>query len=159
MTLDKFSIQPNDDFLLDTNILVHMIREDDIAKAVDGEYQLSQRPMKPLISMVTLGEMLALGRKFNWGDNKLEFLKQLIEELNVIDISNEQILDKYAEIDHYSEKITKPARPMGKNDIWIAATASVTGAWLLTADQDFDHLHPDILHRIYVDPDTGATSI
>jgi len=29
---------------------------------------------------------------------------------------------------------------MGKNDLWIAATASVLEATLLTTDFDFDHL-------------------
>jgi len=29
---------------------------------------------------------------------------------------------------------------MGKNDLWIAATASATSAKLLTSDQDFLHL-------------------
>jgi tRNA(fMet)-specific endonuclease VapC len=29
---------------------------------------------------------------------------------------------------------------MGKNDLWIAATASVLSATLLTTDKDFDHL-------------------
>lgn len=30
---------------------------------------------------------------------------------------------------------------MGKNDIWIAATALVAKAELLTIDNDFDHLN------------------
>ena len=29
---------------------------------------------------------------------------------------------------------------MGKKDLWVAATASVLGAKLLTTDGDFDHL-------------------
>lgn len=37
------------------------------------------------------------------------------------------------------------ARNMGKNDIWIAATASVLGAVLLTTDNDFDHLQDEFL--------------
>lgn len=41
---------------------------------------------------------------------------------------------------------------MGKNDLWIAATALAEGATILTADQDFDHLHPHILTHEYVDP-------
>jgi predicted nucleic acid-binding protein len=36
---------------------------------------------------------------------------------------------------------------MGKNDIWIAATVNVTGATLLTTDQDFDHLDGVFLAR------------
>ncbi|MBK9016619.1 MAG: PIN domain-containing protein [Saprospiraceae bacterium] len=32
------------------------------------------------------------------------------------------------------------ARNMGKNDLWIAATAHATQATLLTTDMDFNHL-------------------
>lgn len=30
---------------------------------------------------------------------------------------------------------------MGKNDLWIAATAHVTQSILITTDLDFNHLH------------------
>jgi len=33
------------------------------------------------------------------------------------------------------------SRNMGKNDLWIAATAHVSNAILLTTDRDFDHLN------------------
>ena len=39
---------------------------------------------------------------------------------------------------------------MGKNDVWIAATAQVTNTIILTADKDFDHLHPQLVTREYV---------
>ena len=41
---------------------------------------------------------------------------------------------------------------MGKNDLWIAATAMATGATLLTTDKDFDHLDPTFLTRDWIDP-------
>ncbi len=44
---------------------------------------------------------------------------------------------------------------MGKNDVWIAATASVVEAVLLTTDADFDHLDPRFLKRIWLDPASG----
>ena len=34
---------------------------------------------------------------------------------------------------------------MEKNDLWIAATASVLDASLLTTDSDFEHLHDEFL--------------
>ena len=52
----------------------------------------------------------------------------------------------YADIDAYSQgKLTRLSSPftsknMGKNDLWIAAAAHVTGATLVTTDADFDHL-------------------
>ncbi len=41
---------------------------------------------------------------------------------------------------------------MGKNDLWIAATANATGALLLTTDKDFDHLDGAFLNRVWIDP-------
>ena len=41
---------------------------------------------------------------------------------------------------------------MGKNDLWIAATASVLKAILFTTDRDFDHLDGEFLEVIYIDP-------
>ena len=41
---------------------------------------------------------------------------------------------------------------MGKNDIWIAATASVLKSTLITTDKDFDHLNNRFLEVVYIDP-------
>ena len=38
------------------------------------------------------------------------------------------------------------ARNMGKNDLWIAATASVYNLRLLTTDNDFGHLDSQFLN-------------
>jgi predicted nucleic acid-binding protein len=48
------------------------------------------------------------------------------------------------------------ANTLGKNDAWIAATAMVTRATLLTTDMDFDHLHGKYLDRIWIDPNTKS---
>lgn len=67
--------------------------------------------------------------------------------LNPIDIWAEDILSRYAEIDAFSQNklpaqpLSLTARNMGKNDLWIAATASILDAQLLTTDFDFDHLN------------------
>jgi tRNA(fMet)-specific endonuclease VapC len=42
--------------------------------------------------------------------------------------------------------------PVGENDTWIAATAHVTGARVLTTDTDFDSLDPTFLARDWIDP-------
>ena len=38
---------------------------------------------------------------------------------------------------------------MGKNDLWIAATAYVTGSKLITSDKDFDHLDGEYFEVLY----------
>ncbi len=77
----------------------------------------------------------------------------------MVEINNEQIIQRYAEIDAYSlskdRKRPLPAgqtaRVMGKNDLWIAATTSVLKATLLTTDHDFDHLDGVFLTIAYID--------
>jgi len=48
---------------------------------------------------------------------------------------------------------------MGKNDLWIAATASVLNADLLVIDHDFDHLHGAFLSVMYVDQRLTAADV
>jgi predicted nucleic acid-binding protein len=117
-------------------------------------YQLRGSLSRSLISVVTAGEMRSLSLQFGWGQAKLGALDLLLRELVWIEIGNALILDAYGELDHESHKA---GRTMGKNDVWIAATAKVTGATLLTTDRDFDHLHGTWIDRIWIDPNTGKT--
>ena len=41
---------------------------------------------------------------------------------------------------------------VGDNDLWIAATAQITGTTLLTTDKDYDHLSPFYIQRDWIDP-------
>jgi tRNA(fMet)-specific endonuclease VapC len=41
---------------------------------------------------------------------------------------------------------------MGKNDLWIAATASLLQLQLITTDADFQHLDGSFLHVRQIDP-------
>ena len=87
--------------------------------------------------------------RWSWGDEKTERLRVIIGNLTVVDIRPQPVIDRYAEIDAFSEKI---GRQMGNNDAWIAATAAAAPAWLLTTDKDFDHLHPKLIQREWIDP-------
>jgi tRNA(fMet)-specific endonuclease VapC len=137
--------------LLDTGIVVHLIRYSSLGQRIDSQYGLSDRQVRPLVSIVTVGELAAFAEKRGWGERKRMALLDLVRELTVVDISSGEVIDRYAKIDALSEK---QGRQMGKNDLWIAATAAATGAWLLTTDKDYDHLHPDTIHREWIDPDT-----
>jgi tRNA(fMet)-specific endonuclease VapC len=61
----------------------------------------------------------------------------------------EGLFDAYALIDDWSRR---SGHAMAKNDVWIAATAHVTGAVLLTTDRDFDALHPQLLTLEWINP-------
>ena len=137
-------------YLLDTNVLVALIRGNHLGQKIDAEYNLRAELNRSMISVVTVGEIYALGRKFGWGQNKLDTLQSLLDELVWIDINRPEVLKSYGEIDHDSERM---GRSMAKNDVWIAATAKATGATLLTTDKDFDHLDGNHITRIWIDPE------
>lgn len=141
-------------YLLDTNILVAFIRAGPLGKHIDTEYQPRQAKFKPLVSIVSIGEILSLARQFRWGAKKVEELQAIMDNLVTVDINAPEVLAAYAEIDHASRAA---GRKMGKNDLWIAATAKVTGATLLTTDKDFDHLvaPPALIKRVCIDEALG----
>ena len=145
-------MQPNVVYLLDTTILVHLVRASSLGRGIVAQYQLLDQPFKPLISVVTVGEALKLGRELGWGQEKINKLRDLLRELTWVDINHEDILAAYAEIAHFSDT---SGQKKGQNDYWIAATAKATGATLLTADKDFDHLHGVHIQRIYIDPQSA----
>ena len=86
-------------------------------------------------------------REAQVGYQKRLTLEKLLSEIPVFGLEL-SLTDVYATIDAYSqgELMSDPlpqgtsARNMGKNDIWIAATAIFYDAELRTSDNDFDHL-------------------
>lgn len=75
----------------------------------------------------------------------------MLDFLTIVPIPYKGILAAYVEIDDYSRR---RGRVMGKNDVWIAATAKVEQATILTTDRDFDHLHPHLIMQEYIDPNS-----
>jgi len=134
-------------FLLDTCVLVALLRQKELGQRIEHAYNLTANLGKALISVVTVGEMHSLARKWKWPLGKVEKMQTLLEEVVWVDINTPAIFDAYGEIDHF---LAKSARPIGQNDIWIAATCRASGAILLTTDRDFDVLDSQFLRRIYI---------
>jgi tRNA(fMet)-specific endonuclease VapC len=141
--------------LLDTNIVLHLIRGSAFARSLDRAYALRERAERPLASVVTVGEILAFSKKLGWGDKKRARMLELLGELVVVDINTDAVLQRDAEIDDY---LRRNGRPMGQNDMWIAATAAATTATLLTTDKDFDPLEGTFITRIYLDQSPASTA-
>jgi predicted nucleic acid-binding protein len=146
-------------YVLDTNVFVGYVRDTSYSRHIDQEYAPLERNNIALVSVVTKGELFSLAYQFDWGDRKKEQLRQKLNSVSVISLQSGDVIDRYAEIDAYSQnelpdrELDKSDRNMGKNDVWIAATASVVDATLITTDGDFDHLDGEFLDCIYVDPD------
>ncbi len=144
---------PENVLLLDTNILLIYAREGESSRILERRLGLQAGRIQGLISVISVGETHAFALKLNWGSKRRDRIIDLIQsKLVPIDIHRPEIIKAYAEIDHFSEKVVKPARPMGQNDVWIAATALVLGCELVTTDKDFDHLHEAKIRRRWIDP-------
>lgn len=137
-------------YLLDTNVILLGIR-------AGKEWALIRRMLGldesiNFISVVTLGELWSLSFQNNWGIRRIAEMEKLLPQFIIVDINLENIIRRYAEIDAYSQgklkgkPLAMTARNMGKNDLWIAATASGLNLTLLTTDRDFDHLSPAFLN-------------
>jgi tRNA(fMet)-specific endonuclease VapC len=136
-------------YLLDTNSLVHLVRGDAVWARVRAKYQPLVIDPRPIISVVTAGELRSLALQFNWKARKTDEMEFYLGYLKRVSIDDPDIIRAYAVIDAHRER---SGQPIGKNDAWIAATASVTGAHLLTTDRDFDGLDPIFLSRDWIDP-------
>jgi len=60
--------------------------------------------------------------------------------------------EAYVEMALASRRHRPSARVMTDNDLWIAATAKVARATLLTTDKDFTHLSPNHCRVVLIDP-------
>jgi tRNA(fMet)-specific endonuclease VapC len=143
------SVAPLPRYLLDTNILVAYVRAGDLGRRIEARYSLTATPTAAIISVVCEGEIRSLALQFAWGAARLRQLHDVIGQFVSVPLEYPGLLDAYAEIDHLSRQL---GRPMGENDVWIAAAARATNARLLTTDRDFDHLHPTMLQRDWIDP-------
>jgi tRNA(fMet)-specific endonuclease VapC len=122
--------------LLDTNIILR----NQIRKNINV-------PPDSFISIITVGELESLALQLNWGYQKQTALNLFLSSVPLIDVDS-AIAKLYGFVDAYSQGrlLAKPlptgmtARNMGKNDLWIAATALYYDIVLRTTDNDFDHL-------------------
>lgn len=134
--------------LLDTNIVIHLLRNNEVGKRVDAAFQIRHRPDRPLISVVTVGECLSLVRQFHWGPAKIEAMEALLRELVIVAIDSRPVLERFGELHAWTRSA---GRALSDNDLWIAATAAATSAHLVTTDKDFDPLHPNQIRRTFID--------
>ena len=136
-------------FVLDTNVCLAYIRGSALYTKVEVDHNLSMPDAMVIISVVSKAELFSPAVQNGWGSDKLARLNKPLKELFIIDINeNDQaLLETYVNIDAYSQDrlksrpLNNTSRNMGKNDLWIAATAHVAKAPLITTDNDFDHLN------------------
>jgi len=124
-------------FVADSNFLIQLIRSD------------IEVPDNVVLSTVVIGELLSMGARRRWGPKTMETIESSIRKNPIIEVSLD-IARLYATIETYTQgknpdyplPIGTSARNMGKNDLWIAATAMYFDLPLATSDRAFTHLLP-----------------
>lgn len=136
--------------VLDTAALIHIVRGDATGQTIRGFVGTFETPQL-IISVVTTAEVESFMVQNKWGEKKRSTMQKLVEQCIVVDIENhnDALRNCYVQLDAYSKrKVAGPdgklligsAKSMGKNDLWIAATAYALNATLLSTDGHFDHL-------------------
>lgn len=119
--------------IYDTNLLIEHIRKD------------QDVPSRLVVPIIVAGELEAFALKADWGIQKVQRKNYILRRFPIADLETEITLI-YAQVDAFSQgklqgySLGTSARNMGKNDIWIAATALYLDMELHTTDNDFDHL-------------------
>ncbi|MBX3442212.1 MAG: hypothetical protein KF774_07375 [Planctomyces sp.] len=83
---------PHDLTLLDTSALVHIARNDATGRQILVDWHLDARPDRPLISTITEGEILSIGKRRRWGQEKLDRLQDLLNEFVRVEAGLPQIV-------------------------------------------------------------------
>lgn len=120
--------------LLDTNIAIQFIRARKKGK-LNSDLNPSESTI--FISIATEAELKSISIRNRWGQNRVLELDNFLANLKIIEIS-QILVNTYVAIDTYSqcqnpnfdEYPFETPRNMGKNDLWIASTASLLGLQL-----------------------------
>jgi tRNA(fMet)-specific endonuclease VapC len=139
-------------FLLDTSVLLQLIRGRELGRYINTTFDLAKAVHRPLVSIVTHGEIWVLADRNSWGNEKREALTKMLSSLVTVDLDDQAVLDAYVEIDRACRTAVRGARALGDNDLWIASTTKAADAVLLTTDRDFLHLHPNNCFVQWIDP-------
>lgn len=146
--------------LFDTNILIELVRATDRLDALKN--RINPDSATVFISIASVAEVRTFAINNNWGQKRLDALEELLETCTIIDIG-EAVAKKYVEIDTFNNRknanyplIQGNTVNMGKNDIWIAATALLLDLVLVTTDQDYSHLHGVIIEVDYISRDSNG---
>ena len=132
--------------LLDTTVILHIVRGNETARRINAAMNLNGRPERPLISIVSIGEALGFAQYRSWGEDKMTRMRAILEHFVPIDINSQIVLEAYAAMHAH---LVRKGRVLSDNDIWIAACAMAASATLITTDKDFDPLDGEFIQRLY----------
>ena len=108
------TISPRQLLLLDTNVLIHLARNDAIGQDIETRYSLTHRPEPPLLSTIVEGELLSFAYYRQWGQEKIQRLRSLLKNLVRVDAGLPKVVECYAQL---SALARSQGKTMGQNDL------------------------------------------
>lgn len=144
-------------YFFDTNAILIYLKDREKKDWLDKNYDPLGNENTAIISVVVLGELESISLRNNWGQRRIKNLQIFLQKFLIADINSRDIIKRYGEIDAFSQGKLKDkpledsSRNMGKNDLWIAATTSITNSKLITSDKDFRHLNGKYLDLILIE--------
>lgn len=140
-------------YLLDTGIVLLATRAGNASTVIDAQFGLSASSFRPAICEVSVGELLAFANANHWGEKRRAALMERLKTSLILPISHPGVHQRWADM---QSTLQGAGITVGQNDIWIAATASVTGLTVLSTDKDFKRLVAlGLVPAVIVDPKTG----
>jgi predicted nucleic acid-binding protein len=136
-------------YLLDTGVLGALAYGGILAERIDHATGVRASDQRPLISVVTHGELRTFIRGNQWGEKRQAGALAWLDHLVTVDLGAPELHDAYADMKLYTKK---KGAGLGDNDLWIAATTKVANATLLTTDKDFEPLSEIWIERMYFAP-------
>ncbi len=116
--------------LLDTNIVIALLAGE--KSVLDGLHEVDE----VFLSSVVLGELYYGAFKSRQSRDNIERIEELAEN-SVVIACDENVARKYGEI---KNMLRAKGRPIPENDIWIAATATLSDLTLITRDRHFKEI-------------------
>jgi tRNA(fMet)-specific endonuclease VapC len=143
--------------IFDTNIILGIVRSKRTSDLIDF-LNTSQKTVH--IPVVVEAELKSIALQNKWGQDRINKLDYFIDLFTFTEVTKSSI-NTYVQIDAFSQRKNPnfkeysfdTPRNMGKNDLWIASTATLLGLELVTTDADFAHLHNVFLEVRQINPD------
>jgi hypothetical protein len=84
-------------FLLDTSVLLFLVRGKQLGLYIDKTFDLSHAVHRPLVSIVSHGELWALAARHGWGTAKTDALTAMLDNMVTVDLNDRSVIDAYVE--------------------------------------------------------------
>lgn len=89
-------------YLLDTNVILHLVRGKKLGEYLTATFELTDLVYRPLVSIVTHGEIRVIADRNGWGPEKCKALESALDNLITIDLNDQSIIEAYVEVSRRS---------------------------------------------------------